>query len=396
MRLRDVGLSDKGLLIVVALISGIALASCWFGVRFATVEILRFEAVDAATGWATFLRHDLPSLPQIFAGEPPTEDDAQTIEAAQVAAGIFRYKFFGPDGRITHASRPEDVGKMSTKPYFLDVVANGGTYAKIEEDEEFGAARAVVSEAYVSVMQDGRFLGAIEVYVDRTERAAALARKGLLAFVALASFLLLIGLASSLAVATNIRRHRAAAERLRQSEKLLRDAQRMESLGKLAGGLAHELNNALQPIVTMSQLLLKQPMVTDRNRNRVEHILAAAQRGSGIVQATLTFARGQAQEKEEIRLSEALDEVVSFSQELFPPSVEIEMRVEGDGDAILNRIELTQVMTNLLSNAADAIGHVGKIVIALDRCELDAVTARDRGVQPGDYLRIAVADGGRA
>ena len=387
------GLSDKGLLLTVSVISMAALFACWLAVRVAVTEILKFEAVDAATSWASFLRDDLPTLPNILAGDPMTPEDMQSLAAAQQAAGIFRYKFFGADGLIVQASRPDDVGQTNTKPYFTEIVRAGGTFAKVEEEEDFGN-RAVVSEAYVPIMQDGRFLGAIEIYVDRSERAAALTHKGNQAFAALALLLAMFTGAAGAAVATNLRRHKEAAAALRKSERLLRDAQRTAALGKLAGGIAHELNNALQPIVTLSQLTLKNGGLPDKAMDRIGHVLAAAERSREIVQSILRFVGGQTEHREPVPIADALAEIVTFSREVMPNAVVIETSIKDNGAAHVNRVGLAQVMTNLLTNAADAIGQDGKIVVSLDRCAVAASDAAGDGLAPGDYLRIGVADQG--
>lgn len=186
------------------------------------------------------------------------------------------------------------------------------------------------------------------------------------------------------------------ANALRQRmERQLRESQKLEAMGKLAGGLAHELNNVLQPIVTLAQHSADRDDIPPETKTKMAHILAAASHGSEIVRDVLTFASGGVREPECLDLAAALTDIVAYSRENLAESVTVETRFDQDAGLVsLNRVELTQVIANLLSNGADAMGHRGLISVALDVCHLDESIAEFKGLAVGCYARITVADQG--
>ncbi len=187
-----------------------------------------------------------------------------------------------------------------------------------------------------------------------------------------------------------------AANALRQRmERQLRESQKLEAMGKLSGGLAHELNNVLQPIVTLAQHSADRDDISAELKARMAHILAAASHGSDIVRDVLTFASGGVREPECLDPALALADIVAFSGESLADTVTIETRLADDAGLVsLNHVELTQVITNLLTNAADAMGHRGRISVELAPCHLNAASATFKGLEAGDYIRITVADQG--
>ena len=188
----------------------------------------------------------------------------------------------------------------------------------------------------------------------------------------------------------------AEANALRQRmERRLREAQKLEAMGKLAGGLAHELNNVLQPVVTLAQHSADHDDISPEAKTKMAHILAAASHGSDIVRDVLTFASGGTREPECLDLAMALTDIVAYSRENLTESMTVETRFDADAGLVsLNRVELTQVIANLLANAADAMGQHGQISVNLDVCDLDAADADFKGLAAGSYASITVADEG--
>ncbi len=185
-------------------------------------------------------------------------------------------------------------------------------------------------------------------------------------------------------------------ERRLAAEAQLRDAQRMEALGRLAGGLAHELNNMLQPAITLTQLTLKKDGLQPDVRANLEQILAASEHGRDIVGKALTFAGGAGLQQEEVELAPCLKEVVDLARTVLPATVRLELRIAADGEtALINRTELTQVISNLMTNAARAMDDRGVLAISLSVEELSEQDRASHGLPAGRYFKMLVVDDGR-
>ncbi|MBI5423074.1 MAG: PAS domain S-box protein [Opitutae bacterium] len=184
-------------------------------------------------------------------------------------------------------------------------------------------------------------------------------------------------------------------ERKVMEQQLLR-AQRMEGIGLLAGGIAHDLNNVLAPIL-LSTELLRLRIHDAADRRVLEVIESAARRGSGVVRQVLTFARGIDGERSPVRPRDLLREVALIIQETFPRDIEVHREVAEDlpmvrGDAT----QLHQVLLNLAVNARDAMPQGGTLTL---RARAEQVATRRNGftgeLPPGAYVVLSVRDTGQ-
>jgi PAS domain S-box-containing protein len=207
---------EKRLLISLMVIAIVALMASWGAVRKGENWLLEKESLDTAVKWATFARNNLSDLDGLLGGGSLSRRDRHLFEFAGEAGKVFRYKIFGPDGRTVMASRASDMGTFNTKPYFSDLVMKGQAHVEIEDKADSGPNRTVVSEGYVPIMEQGRFKGAIEVYVDMTAQANALRYTGNLVFAGLVVLLSVIGTACGIFVWFDVRAR--AQEILRESE----------------------------------------------------------------------------------------------------------------------------------------------------------------------------------
>jgi PAS domain S-box-containing protein len=184
------------------------------------------------------------------------------------------------------------------------------------------------------------------------------------------------------------------AEKKRLEAQFLR-VQRTESIGLLAGGVAHDINNVLSPIVVATELL--QTSVSDpEGRGCLESIRASALHGAALVRQLMSFARGAAGEQVELSLVPLVQDFVGFARQTFGRGLEI-VAVPGDsiwrvrGDAT----QLKQVLMNLCINARDAMPQGGTISIRLENVRLDdAAAAALREVRAGPHVLITVSDTG--
>jgi two-component system, cell cycle sensor histidine kinase and response regulator CckA len=183
-------------------------------------------------------------------------------------------------------------------------------------------------------------------------------------------------------------------ERKKFERQFLR-AQRMESIGTLAGGIAHDLNNLLAPIV-MGAGLLQRMELPEPGREVLRNIEQSARRGADLVKQVLSFARGVEGERSPLQLGHIIREIASIVANTFPKNIIFEARIAPElwlvsGDAT----QLNQVLLNLCVNARDAMPEGGRLSITAANREIDAqYSATDHTVPAGRYVVIEVGDSG--
>ncbi len=175
-------------------------------------------------------------------------------------------------------------------------------------------------------------------------------------------------------------------------------AQRLESLGSLASGIAHDLNNILTPIVGAAQLLpLTLPNLDARSQRLLNMLVESSKRGSGLVKQILTFARGMDGERAVLQVRHILSEIISVARQTFPKSIEINLNLDIE-DLWLVSVDATQihqVFMNLFVNARDAMPNGGSISASAENITIDAEYSRLHLQPPvGSYLLITIADTG--
>jgi PAS domain S-box-containing protein len=180
----------------------------------------------------------------------------------------------------------------------------------------------------------------------------------------------------------------------KEAERHLLRAQRLESIGTLAGGLAHDLNNALAPILMGVELLrIEYPQAQDI----LNTMATSATRGAEMVRRLLTFARGAEGTRRLLRPERLLVEMEKLIRATFPKSIQLDIRYAPNlhpirGDAT----QLHQVLLNLCVNARDAMPDGGSLTIEVQNVEVDAASAGDSmdGLAPGAWVMWRVEDTG--
>lgn len=172
-------------------------------------------------------------------------------------------------------------------------------------------------------------------------------------------------------------------------------AQRMESIGTLAGGIAHDLNNVLTPIL-MAIRVLREDLQDGGSRRLLDTLESSAQRGANIVAQVLSFARGAEGERALFNLRHPIEEVLKIARDTFPRVVMIHSEIPKDLWPIYGEAtQIHQVLMNLLVNARDALPHGGKIRVEAANMLIDESYARMQpDAQPGRYVVITVTDTG--
>jgi len=182
-------------------------------------------------------------------------------------------------------------------------------------------------------------------------------------------------------------RRRAAHQRAEQ----LRQAQKLEALGRLSGGVAHDFNNALMVILGNVALLRRR-----QTSPELEQIEAAVQSAATLTRQLLAFSRGAALEPRLLELGDAVGGTISMIRRLIGEDIEVRYRrADQPWLARVDASQLEQVLLNLATNARDAMPRGGTLEIALDNVALDAERARRSGeAKPGEYVRLRVSDTG--
>jgi len=190
-----------------------------------------------------------------------------------------------------------------------------------------------------------------------------------------------------LGVATDITHRKQLEDQLRQSQK-------MEAVGRLAGGVAHDFNNLLTAILGHADLLLEAGH--DGSHADLAEIKRAAQRAAGLTRQLLAFSRKQILQPRVLDLNTVVAGVGTLLRRLIGEDIELRIvPAQGLGSVEADPGQLEQVILNLAVNARDAMPRGGKLTIETANVDLDAVYAREHvGVEPGSYVMLAVSDTG--
>jgi PAS domain S-box-containing protein len=184
--------------------------------------------------------------------------------------------------------------------------------------------------------------------------------------------------------------------RARQLEEQLLQAQKMESVGRLAGGIAHDFNNLLTAINGYARLSLEEPELSADVRDALVQITAAADRATELTSQLLAFSRRQVMQPVSLHLGTRVEDIAPMLRRLLGEDVELITRAAPElGHVLVDPGQLTQVILNLAVNARDAMPRGGTLTIEVDNVELDADYAAGHAeVEPGPYVVLSVTDNG--
>jgi two-component system cell cycle sensor histidine kinase/response regulator CckA len=339
-------------------------ATCW--------TTTRGEAIGGADGTVVELRgtvHDITERKHAEDALRRSEAEYRSlVESAPL--GIYRSTH---DGRI-----------LTVNPAFVTMLG----YAAANEVLGLDLARDV----YVDPTNRAELVALLE-QVDKAQVETQWKRKD----------------ASIITVRLNLRRVRDPAGRVEYSDGLVEDvtaqrslenqfrqAQRLEAVGRLAGGVAHDFNNVLTAITGYSDLLLEELDPADPKRQDVEEIKAAAFRAAGLTRQLLTFSRKQVPETRVLDVNAVVENLEKMLRRLIGEDVKLEVSLgSGLGAVRADPGQLEQVIVNLAVNSRDAMPGGGCLTIETANVELDETHARDHaGASPGKYVVLAVTDTG--
>ena len=176
----------------------------------------------------------------------------------------------------------------------------------------------------------------------------------------------------------------------------LAQAQKMESVGRLAGGISHDFNNLLTPILGYAGLLRRNLVPESRELGMVDQIYRAAERAKALTRQLLSFSRKQVLEMKTIDVNEVVRSFFDILRRTIREDIDLRLRLTGDVLGVRgDQHQVCQIVMNLAINAQDAIEGNGTITVETAPISIDAEYARQHaGVAEGDYLMLAVTDSG--
>jgi len=224
--------------------------------------------------------------------------------------------------------------------------------------------------------------GAVRMSVDDEERALFSEIAGDLAY--------------ALSVLQMARDRKDSESKRRSLEAQLLQAQKMESVGRLAGGVAHDYNNMLSVIIGYAEIALETVGPEEPLRADIEEILSAGNRSKEITRQLLAFARQQTISPKVLDLNETIARMLKMLRRLIGEDIELCWHPKEDVWPIkIDPTQIDQILANLCINARDAIADVGRIIIETRKVIIDKVyCAEHAGFVPGEFVMLAVSDDG--
>jgi PAS domain S-box-containing protein len=189
---------------------------------------------------------------------------------------------------------------------------------------------------------------------------------------------------------------RRAEEALRQLQGELLQTQKMEAIGRLAGGVAHDFNNLLTVVLSYANLLLPTFAPNDQRREFLEEVRRAGERGAALTQQLLAFSRQQIMERRILDLAQIVREMDAMIRRLVGEDVVVKAIVDAElGHIKADASSIEQVILNLVVNARDAMPQGGTLTIEARNIELDEATGREHlGGAAGAHVMLAISDTG--
>jgi PAS domain S-box-containing protein len=188
---------------------------------------------------------------------------------------------------------------------------------------------------------------------------------------------------------------KAEKEKINLEQQLIQ-AQKMEAIGRLAGGVAHDFNNMLAIILGNTEIALQDLDEIDHRKSNLKEIYKAAQRSTNLTKQLLAFARKQTIDPKILNLNQVLDDMLKMLKRLIGEDIDLNWQpAQNLWSVKIDPSQVDQILANLCVNARDAIKSVGKVTIETDNISFNEAYCKEHaGFNPGDYVMMAVSDNG--
>ena len=339
--------------------------------------------------WRTASSGDYPKPPNDFNGLLAIEFDANTLVDLYLGPALTELA----DAELVVGLAGRDFGLRTGPGRTGTVPAQGDAHDHVEAqgtsllDDEAGrrlhawAKLTAADETWLVASSAQYDRVAAQIQRSAAQQLALVA--GLLVFVPAAGWLLM-------------RHERRARDEQRQLERQLSESQKMEAIGKLAGGVAHDFNNMLTAILGNASLLVEDPASTAEVRENAGEIQRAAESAAALTQKLLAFSRRQVLAANQVDVGAALGNVMLLIRRLIGENIAVSLHAEAGLWPVLgDPAQVEQSIINLAINSRDAMPEGGRLEIAAANASLPRGEHRaEDHVKPGDYVRISVKDTG--
>lgn len=348
----------KRLLLIILTVGSLAVGGTWLIVENSAQHILEEQARSESLAWADFVRKDVPDLNRLLTGAPPTIEDMRTLSTAKNVGNVFWFKIYDHDRTVVWSHDFGEVGDENRQPFFLQEVVHGHRYVNITRSKE---KKKVIADAFLPIMDGGKFKGAIEVSLDLTHVAADMRKMTRTLVATIASFFLLLLFTTSFFVRREIQKERALRAEAMQAAKARND---------FIALISHELRTPLNGILGALGLLRETNKKNEKEQlvhtaiHSTEHLQDII---NDIIDFTQLAGKRAILRPHPIHLGEFCDELDSMfklearDKDLF---FEVIRAFPDDTYGSIDTKRLRQIVFNLISNAIKFTeqGHITIIV----------------------------------
>lgn len=390
---------DFGLLYLLAGVIVFSFVLGWLGIRGTETFLLRKEALEVALRWNRALAENLEDVEQLLTTGQHSEHDRPLFQLATQAGGIIRHKVYNSEATVVAASSSEDIGKVSSKAHLWDTIRAGQSHVMVTKPIGKNDLPIIVAEAVVPFMTNGVFLGAFEVYVDVTSRAAHVREIGNFTIGGLFFVLAAISGVGGILIFHDIDYRRRQREALSKAKEEAESANRAKS--EFLASMSHEIRTPLNAINGFSEIIAGEhfgPIGTAKYQEYAQDIHDSGHLLLALINDILDMSKAEAGKielhEEVVSVTEIVERgVLLLKGRATENGVKLSIQIDNDLPSIYGDERLLlQVLLNFLSNAVKFTPPEGKVVIRAsvsgDGGLMLSVEDTGSGIAPQDIPKV--------